>query len=235
MLALQQLNKTLRFPPVEAALEEPSGLLAFGGDLSVKRLLLAYSQGIFPWFSEGEPILWWSPQPRGILPLEQFICSHSLQKFIRKHHYKITINHAFDQVIHACAEIPRNDSGTWITEPMLKAYQDLHQAGHAQSIEVWEDNRLMGGLYGVTVGQLFCGESMFHRASNTSKLAMYYLVQHLKAHGGTFIDCQLQNSHLASLGCISVPRKDFLHRLSTAMLVSFPKSVWQARTLVAQK
>ena len=232
MLALYQLDKTLRFPAAESALDEPSGLLAFGGDLSVKRLLLAYSQGIFPWFSEGEPILWWSPQPRGILPLEQFICSQSLQKFIRKHKYKVTINHAFDQVIEACAKIPRNDDGTWITQQMIKAYQDLHVAGHAQSLEVWENDQLLGGLYGVTVGRVFCGESMFHRASNTSKLAMYYLIEHLKNHGGAFIDCQLQNPHLASLGCVSVERLDFLDRLANAMLNTFEPAVWQPRTLV---
>ncbi|MFT4993236.1 MAG: leucyl/phenylalanyl-tRNA--protein transferase [Paraglaciecola sp.] len=232
MLTLYQLDQTLRFPAAESALDEPSGLLAFGGDLSVKRLLLAYSQGIFPWFSEGEPILWWSPQPRGILPLEQFICSQSLQKFIRKHTYKITINHAFDQVILACAKIPRNDSGTWITPQMINAYQDLHQAGHAQSIEVWEHDQLLGGLYGVTVGRVFCGESMFHRASNTSKLAMYYLIEHLKANGGAFIDCQLQNPHLASLGCVSVERLDFLDRLARATVDNFEPAVWQPKILV---
>lgn len=233
MLELYQLDQTLHFPSAEYALDEPNGLLAFGGDLSVQRLLLAYSQGIFPWFSEGEPILWWSPEPRGILPLEQFICSQSLQKFIRKHHYKVTINHAFDQVILACAKIPRNDSGTWITKQMIKAYQDLHHCGHAQSIEVWENDQLLGGLYGVTVGQVFCGESMFHRASNTSKLAMYYLVEHLRSHGGAFIDCQLQNPHLASLGCVSVTRLDFLNKLASAMVKTFEPKVWQPKILVA--
>lgn len=235
MLELYQLNKALRFPPTEYALKEPCGLLAFGGDLSVERLLLAYSLGIFPWFSEGEPILWWSPEPRGILPLEQFICSRSLQKLINRHKYKVTINHAFDQVILACAKIPRNDSGTWINQQMIDAYQDLHQSGHAQSIEVWENDQLVGGLYGVTLGQVFCGESMFHRASNTSKLAMYYLIEHLKTHGGAFIDCQLQNPHLASLGCVSVERSDFLHRLTGAMLKTFEPAVWQPKILVAQE
>jgi leucyl/phenylalanyl-tRNA--protein transferase len=231
MLELYKLDHRITFPAPENALEEPSGLLAFGGDLSVERLLFAYSHGIFPWYSEGEPILWWSPEPRGILPLEQFSCSKSLQKFIRKTQLCVTLNYAFNDVIQACANIPRDDAGTWISKKMISAYQELHQEGHAQSVEVWNNGQLVGGLYGVTVGKVFCGESMFHRTTNASKLAMYYLVKYLKALGAGFIDCQLQNPHLASLGCVTISRKEFLEKLAQFRLIEFKQDSWQPMVL----
>jgi leucyl/phenylalanyl-tRNA--protein transferase len=231
MLTLTKLDKQLIFPPAKVALIEPNGLLAFGGDLSPRRLLLAYSSGIFPWFSQDEPIMWWSPDPRGILPLDNFNCSKSLKKFARNCDYQITINNAFDQVIDICAAIPRNDSGTWITDDMIQAYKNLHQLGYAHSVEVWSENNLVGGLYGVIAGKVFCGESMFHKATNASKLAMLSLIEYLKSQGAEFIDCQMQNPHLASLGCIEVPRTKFLTMLSEQNQQSFDKTVWQPQTL----
>jgi leucyl/phenylalanyl-tRNA--protein transferase len=235
MLTLTKLDQRLLFPKVEMAYTEPNGLLAFGGDLSAQRLILAYSSGIFPWFSEGEPIMWWSPDPRGILPLDNFYCSKSLKKLARNRKYKITINTDFDQVIDICATIPRNDSGTWITEEMIQAYKNLHQLGHAHSIEVWDQEVLIGGLYGIIVGKVFCGESMFHKAANASKLAMLSLVELLKSHGAEFIDCQMQNPHLASLGCIEVSRSQFLSMLTEQCKQSFDKVDWQPQTIELDK
>jgi leucyl/phenylalanyl-tRNA--protein transferase len=231
MLILTKLDRRLTFPSPEVALEEPNGLLAFGGDLSAKRLLLAYSLGIFPWYSGDEPLMWWSPNPRGILPLDEFVCSKSLAKLSRKCGYKISVNKAFNQVIDACASIPRNDSGTWITQEMIAAYKNLHSLGHAHSIEVWDNEQLIGGLYGVVSGMVFCGESMFHKVTNASKLASLALVNLMKKHGGKFIDCQMQNSHLASLGCVEVPRVEFLALLHQHSNQCFANDVWQARFL----
>jgi leucyl/phenylalanyl-tRNA--protein transferase len=231
MLTLTKLDKKLIFPPTDIALTEPNGLLAFGGDLSAERLLLAYESGIFPWFSRNEPVMWWSPNPRGILPIDNFKCSKSLKKFIRNCDYQITINIAFNQVIDECATIPRDDSGTWITYDMINAYKNLHRLGHAHSIEVWNEDTLVGGLYGIVVGKMFCGESMFHKATNASKVAMFSLVEILKSQAAEFIDCQMQNSHLASLGCIEMPRDKFLIILQQQSQKTFDKSVWQPQTL----
>tara|TARA_R110000868_G_scaffold20487_4_gene86711 strand:+ start:481 stop:1188 length:708 start_codon:yes stop_codon:yes gene_type:complete len=231
MIHLNQLSTKLHFPAPQGALTDPNGLLAFGGDLSVERLTLAYRSGIFPWFSHGEPILWWSPDPRGILPLGQFYCSAKLAKLVRQQRYRVTVNMAFEQVIDACASIPRNGSGTWITAEMIAAYKSLHHAGHAHSLEVWDKDKLVGGLYGVATGRLFCGESMFHRVTDCSKLAMYYLVTILKSENSPFIDCQMQNPHLQSLGCIQVPRAQFLQTLGKLNTQNFSASCWQARTL----
>lgn len=231
MIQLTQLSQRLYFPEPRHALDEPNGLLAFGGDLSVARLRLAYQHGIFPWFSHGEPILWWSPDPRGILPLEHFYCSKKLAKIIRQRRWQVTLNNAFDQVIDACANIDRNGSGTWITQDMINAYKQLHRAGHAHSIEVWEEQHLIGGLYGVASGKLFCGESMFHRVSDSSKVAMYYLVELMRQQGSPFIDCQMQNSHLHSLGCIEISRQQFLHELAVLQQQQFSTDCWLARRL----
>ena len=235
MLTLTKLDKQLKFPPVNTALIEPNGLLAFGGDLTAQRLLLAYSSGIFPWFSQDEPIMWWSPDPRGILPLDNFKCSKSLKKFARNCDYTITINNAFDQVIDICAIIPRDDSGTWITNDMINAYKNLHKLGHAHSVEVWSEDVLVGGLYGIIVGKVFCGESMFHKATNASKLAMLSLVELLKSQAAEFIDCQMQNPHLATLGCIEVPRTRFLNMLAEQSQQSFEYDVWRPQTLTLSK
>ncbi|WP_158969766.1 leucyl/phenylalanyl-tRNA--protein transferase [Paraglaciecola sp. L3A3] len=234
MLTLTQLDKDLIFPRCEYALDEPNGLLAFGGDLSVARLIKAYKNGVFPWYSQGEPILWWSPDPRGILLLDEFKCSKSLAKFSRNCDFQISVNMAFDQVIDSCANVPRNDSGTWITAEMIQAYKNLHNQGHAHSIEIWHDQELIGGLYGVAVGKVFCGESMFHTVTNASKLAMLNLVKLLKADGAVFIDCQMQNPHLASLGCMEIPREHFLAKLKQQTEHSFSPSLWRVRYLEPQ-
>lgn len=231
MIKLHQLDNRLTFPNNSLALDEPNGLLAFGGDLSVDRLKLAYYHGIFPWFSEGEPILWWSPDPRGVMPLSQFHCSRNLSKFVRNHSYRVSLNNAFTEVIEACSSIPRKDDGTWITQTMLDAYLALHEQGYAHSIEVWDEDILVGGLYGVAMGGVFCGESMFSYAKNTSKLAFYHLVQLLESNGADFIDCQMQNSHLQSLGCIEVSRQKFLAMLALSRDKSYPENVWISRTL----
>ncbi len=231
MISLTKLNAKLDFPDPRIALSEPNGLLAFGGDLSSKRLMLAYGNGIFPWYSHDEPIMWWSPDPRGLLPLDNFYCSTKLAKLVRQQRYQITVNKAFEQVIDACATIPRNGSGTWITPQMIAAYKSLHHEGHAHSIEVWDEGMLVGGLYGVTSGKLFCGESMFHRVTDSSKLAMYYLVDLLRSENTPIIDCQMQNPHLSSLGCIDVPRAQFLQVLHKLQQQNFSNNCWQARIL----
>jgi leucyl/phenylalanyl-tRNA---protein transferase len=231
MIRLPQLNDGQSFPDPNHALVEPNGLLAFGGELTITRLNEAYSKGIFPWFSPGEPILWWSPNPRGILPLPHFNCSRKLAKLVRQQRFKVTLNHAFDDVIDACASIPRNASGTWITIDMINAYKQLHRAGHAHSVEVWHGNDLVGGLYGVVSGKLFCGESMFHRMTDCSKLAMYFLVELLSQEEVPFIDCQMLNPHLQTLGCIEIPRRKFLTLLNSQQQQSFSKDCWHAREL----
>ncbi len=222
MIELPYLAEHTPFPPVSQALSDPEGLLAFGGSLSVERLFNAYSNGIFPWFSEGEPILWWSPDPRAIIPLHEFRASRSLRKLVRRQQYTVTLNQNFGAVTERCASIPRRmpdsqqlSTETWITEPMLQAYAALHEAGLAHSIEVWDsDNTLVGGLYGVGIGELFCGESMFHIAPNTSKLAMYALVNHMQRHQMAFIDCQMPTEHLSSLGAQTISRERFIEQLS---------------------
>ncbi|GAA0347927.1 leucyl/phenylalanyl-tRNA--protein transferase [Bowmanella denitrificans] len=226
-----KLDHKLQFPHAEDALIDPNGLLAFGGDLSVERLLLAYQSGIFPWFSEGEPILWWSPDPRGVLELDGFICSSSLAKLARSGRYQVSLNKAFAAVIEHCAKVPRDINGTWITKPMIQAYTDLHHAGYAHSVEIWEGAELVGGLYGVSIGRVFCGESMFHLRSNTSKLAFFYLVRYLKTMEFHFIDCQLQNPHLATLGIQEIPRRRFLSKLQQAVSCPAPQHCWQAGDL----
>lgn len=209
---LDPLNKT-DFPNVNDALLEPDGLLAIGGDLSTERLLAAYRHGIFPWYSDGQPILWWSPNPRAVLFPVELKISRSLRKSIRRQNYIITADSAFDAVISECA-VPRKDGlGTWITEEMNQAYIRLHQQGHAHSIEVWRDKRLIGGLYGVSVGQVFFGESMFSRESDASKLAFSFLVTQLKSWNYGLIDCQIYSEHLGTLGARVIPREDFVKLL----------------------
>ncbi len=223
MITLPYLEPDTPFPAVQHALDDPDGLLAYGADLSPGRLLSAYSQGIFPWFSEGEPILWWSPSVRAIIPIDQFKCSKSLGKLIKKQHYTVTLNKDFRAVIQQCASIPRLHRGnngaittstaTWITQDMIEAYIQLHELGLAHSVEVWDNDQLVGGLYGVAVGRIFCGESMFHHQPNTSKLALAHLVAHMQKHQCSFIDCQLPTEHLSSLGAQSIPRSSFISEL----------------------
>lgn len=246
MIELPYLTEYAPFPSVHQALNEPNGLLAFGGSLDVTRLFNAYSNGIFPWFSEHEPILWWSPDPRSIIEIWEFRTSRSLAKLVRQARYRISLNHGFEDVVKACASVVRVNphtgvlsNDTWITEEMQNAYINLHNAGLAHSVEVWENKTLVGGLYGVAVGEVFCGESMFHIKSNTSKLAMYALVQHMRRHGMAFIDCQLPTEHLSSLGAKEVPRGIFIDRLrqhnhtldSSGKISSAYRQCWQKQDI----
>ncbi len=207
------------FPPVDQALTEPPGLLAAGADLSVNRLRQAYSQGIFPWFNAGEPILWWSPNPRMVLPCDSLHLSHSLRKKLRQisrlqaagnMRTVVTVDCAFDGVIAACAQTPRHGvSHTWITHDMLQAYQRWHRQGQVHSIETWMDGKLAGGLYGVCLGSMFFGESMFAWQTDASKIALAHLVQLLKRSGCRLIDCQMETAHLASMGARTIGRNEF--------------------------
>ena len=210
-MALFALDKELIFPPVHLA--EPDGLLAIGGDLSTPRLLLAYQNGIFPWY-EGEHILWWCPDPRFVLVPSELKVSKSMQQLLKREAFQFTINKAFSQVISSCKTIPRRgQNGTWITEEIREAYTRLHFEGYAQSAEVWVDDELVGGLYGVRLGKMFFGESMFARVSNASKYAFISYVQHLMTEGVQLIDCQVYTEHLESLGARMLSRQNFLQLL----------------------
>lgn len=221
------LDKDHSFPPVEAALAEPNGLLAAGGDLSAERLLQAYRQGIFPWFSEGQPILWWSPDPRMVLIPVELRISRSLSKRLRRRDYEIRFDTAFRNVMQACATVPRHgQSGTWITPAMLDAYSDLHELGYAHSVETWIDGRLAGGIYGLAIGCMFYGESMFHRVTDASKIAMVSLMRHLQQNGFGMMDCQMKTDHLASLGGREIPRKEFSRRLVELINLPQPSGKW---------
>ncbi len=211
---MQELSKSIWFPNHDESNKD--GLIAVGGDLSVERLIHAYHLGIFPWFNEGQPLLWWSPDPRMILLPESFKVSKSLKKTILSNKYKITLNTSFEEVINCCSKIKRKgQQGTWITKNMITAYLQLHKKGHAQSVEVWSDNQLVGGLYGIDLKEkkIFCGESMFSKKNNASKIAFYYLVKKLKTENYRLIDCQMYTSHLESLGAKEIPRHEFLKYL----------------------
>ncbi len=205
------------FPPLEHALEHPDGLLAIGGDLSSARLLAAYPRGIFPWFSDDQPILWWSPNPRMVLFPNQLKVSRSLHKNLRNSGFSVTVNQAFSAVLFACARIPRADQdGTWITTDIQAAYTQLHEQGFAHSVECWYQNQLVGGLYGVGIGKIFFGESMFSLMSNASKVAFVKFVEYLRTQHYALIDCQVHSEHLASLGANLIPRSTFKQCLDTA-------------------
>jgi leucyl/phenylalanyl-tRNA--protein transferase len=198
------------FPDPDLALREPDGLLAVGGDLATERLLAAYAQGIFPWYSHGQPILWWSPDPRAVLFPERLKVSRSLRKTLRKRPYQVTLDRDFAGVIDGCAA-PRDDgAGTWITSEMRAAYIRLHRAGYAHSVESWVDGELVGGLYGVAIGRVFFGESMFTRRTDASKVAFVHLVRQLQVWGFELVDCQISSDHLKSLGAEEIPRGRFL-------------------------
>jgi leucyl/phenylalanyl-tRNA--protein transferase len=206
-------EQEINFPHPDNAL--PDGLLAAGGDLRPERLLLAYSWSIFPWYNEGDPILWWSPDPRFVLYPDELKVSKSMRPYFNQQKFRVTYDRAFDQVITACSQIPRHGKlGTWITKEMLAAYQNLHRLGYAHSVEVWEQDKLVGGLYGLALGGIFFGESMFAHKSNASKFGFISLVRRLKEEGYRLIDCQQKTPHLASLGARSIPRKDFLELLA---------------------
>ncbi len=207
------LGKELVFPPVEMASSE--GILAFGGDLQPERLILAYQSGIFPWYNEGEPIIWYSPGMRMVLFPEELKISKSMRRFIAKNKYTLSWNKAFEQVIDQCQKSLRKEQlGTWITEEMKEAYIVLHKLGFAKSVEVWDEDELIGGLYGIDLGHIFCGESMFSKVSNTSKLAFIHLVRELQKKDYKLIDCQVYNEHLDSLGAREISRKEFMGFLS---------------------
>jgi len=207
------LSKKMIFPPVESAIED--GIVAVGGDLSIERLILAYKSGIFPWYSDGEPIIWYSPDTRMVLFPTHLRVSKSMRNFIKKTNLKVTFNTNFKEVIFNCKNIKRkNQFGTWITNQMEEAYIKLHQIGVAKSFEVWDNKELVGGLYGVDLGNIFCGESMFCKVSNSSKLAFIEMVKHFKKLNYKMIDCQVYNKHLASLGAEKLSRKEFIKYLN---------------------
>jgi len=202
-------NPEQNFPALEQALQEPNGLLAAGGDLSSQRLLSAYQQGIFPWYSEGEPIMWWSPDPRSVIFPHQLKISRSLKKTLNKAIFTVTFDTAFADVINACAAPRKDEDGTWISADMTLAYSKLHELGHAHSVEVWQNKKLVGGLYGIAVGKVFFGESMFHRQTDASKVGFVRLIQQLAQWGFQLIDCQIPSQHLDSLGACLISRREF--------------------------
>lgn len=211
------VTEKLYFPPVTTA--NNYGMVAIGGDLSVQRLLLAYKSGIFPWFSEGEPIIWYSLNPRMVLFPNEFKIAKSLKQLLKKETFKVTFNQEFEKVIDQCKTIYRGgQDSTWITDAMKKAYLELHKAGYAKSVEVWKDDKLVGGLYGVDLGTIFCGESMFSKESNASKIALVYLNEKLKKENYKVIDCQMYTDYLASFGAREIPRKEFLSYLKSIKL-----------------
>jgi leucyl/phenylalanyl-tRNA---protein transferase len=209
------------FPPIERALRNPNGLLAAGADLSVERLLAAYRRGIFPWYSNGQPPLWWSPDPRMVLYCEELKLSRSLAKSIRNKGYEVRIDTAFAEVLRGCAEPRKHERGTWLSADMRVAYSRLHLEGYAHSFETWRAGELVGGLYGVALGRMFFGESMFSRATDASKVALARLVDELKARGFPLVDCQMYTPLLESLGAREIPRREFLRAL--ASLVNYPE------------
>ena len=214
------LTENDRFPPVERALKDPNGLLAAGADLSVPRLIEAYQNGIFPWYSDDQPLLWWSPDPRMVLFPEELRISRSLRKRLARRDYEVRVDTAFDAVIEACSAPRAGQQGTWITPDVAEAYSDLARTGMAHSVETWIDGELAGGLYGVALGRMFYGESMFTRAPDASKLALAHLVRQLGRWEFGMIDCQMKTAHLARFGAREIPRADFIRKL--ANLVNYP-------------
>ncbi|WP_414000044.1 leucyl/phenylalanyl-tRNA--protein transferase [Flavobacterium sp. W1B] len=208
------LSSDLFFPPVSQA--DHDGILAIGGDLSAERLQLAYKSGVFPWFEEGDPIIWWSPDPRMVLFLDELIVSKSMRNILNRKSFTVTFNKNFKDVISNCQNVKRDgQNGTWITNEMIDAYCKLHELGIAKSVEVWQDEELVGGLYGIDLGHVFCGESMFSKVSNASKVAFISLVNELKRENYKLLDCQVYNPHLESLGCREIDREEFIKILKT--------------------
>ncbi|WP_455206626.1 leucyl/phenylalanyl-tRNA--protein transferase [Kaarinaea lacus] len=219
-------DTSYEFPDASLALEEPNGLLAVGGDLSPQRLLNAYRQGIFPWFNPGEPILWWSPNPRAVLFPEKIKISRSLRRTLNKHKFSLTTDQAFDEVITACQAPRTTQQGTWITTEMRNAYNEMHRLGYAHSIECWQNCDLVGGLYGMAIGQVFFGESMFSRKSDASKVALVYLADKLIEWGYRLIDCQVESDHLISLGAENIPREQFSAYLNRWCDLPVAQNAW---------
>lgn len=210
-MSLHILNEKLWFPPVKESMED--GLLAIGGDLSPERLLLAYRSGIFPWYNDDLP-LWWSPDPRFVLFPKEIVVHKSMRSVLKNSNFQWTVNQAFSEVIHQCSSMDRrNQDGTWLNEELISSFLDLHKSGHAHSVEVWQDNQLVGGLYGLKIGNVFCGESMFSIVSNASKFGFLQYVESLRQEGIKLIDCQVYSDHLASLGARMIGREKFLEYL----------------------
>jgi leucyl/phenylalanyl-tRNA---protein transferase len=220
------LHRDTPFPPLEYAMRQPNGLLAVGGDLSPERLLDAYRRGIFPWYSDGDPILWWSPDPRMVMYPNELRVTRSLDKVLRNRPYEVRYDTSFDAVITACAEPRRDQPGTWITPEIRAAYNALHYLGYAHSIETWIDGELAGGLYGVAIGHMFYGESMFARVRDASKIAFTHLARRLAGEGYEMIDCQMHTDHLASLGAREIPRETFLDTMKRLIDSPVPLGRW---------
>jgi leucyl/phenylalanyl-tRNA--protein transferase len=215
-VAVVELGKEFRFPPQHLANTE--GLLAYGGDLKFERLMAAYHQGVFPWYSDETPILWWCPDPRFVLYPERLKVSKSMRQILRRNQFEITFDTSFREVITACQQTPRADQdGTWITNELLEAYVECHERGVAHSVEVWQNGNLVGGLYGLSIGKMYFGESMFSRVSNASKAGFVHLVRHMAARGIEMIDCQVYTKHLESLGAELIPRNRFLAQLEVLL------------------
>jgi leucyl/phenylalanyl-tRNA---protein transferase len=221
------------FPSPEAALRNPNGLLCAGGDLSKQRLLDAYRHGVFPWYSGGEPILWWSPDPRMVLFCDELKVARSLAKNMRNKGFEVRIDFAFPRVIRACSEPRKGEPGTWLSKEMQAAYLALHRAGYAHSFETWQGGELVGGLYGVAIGRMFYGESMFSRATDASKVALVALVEELRRRGFPLIDCQQRTPLLASLGAREIPRRQFLRRVTALVNYAEPPGNWTLTTHVS--
>ena len=215
------------FPPVDAAMAEPNGLLAVGRTLAVPTLIDAYARGIFPWFNKDEPVLWWSPDPRMVLSPHELHVSRSLARRLRRRDYDVTVDSAFETVMRACAGPRRGETGTWISERMIRAYRRLHDAGFAHSVETWIDGELAGGLYGVALGRAFFGESMFTRRTDASKIAFVSLVRQLERWGFGIIDCQMRTDYLASFGAREIPRREFVGALKTLVTQPGISAPWR--------
>ncbi|WP_150047991.1 leucyl/phenylalanyl-tRNA--protein transferase [Methylomonas rhizoryzae] len=228
LVQLDSRNPGQAFPPLALALSDPEGLLAYGGCLSPQRLLNAYRHGIFPWYGPGEPILWWSPNPRLVLFPDKLQVSRSLRKTLRRQTFDVTFDKAFSTVMQECAAPREGQQGTWITQDMLAAYSELHRLGYAHSVEAWHDGVLAGGLYGVTIGRVFFGESMFHRQRDASKVAFVQLVQQLTDWGYRLIDCQVSSGHLLSLGAQAIPRTQFADLIADWCGNPAADSAWQS-------
>lgn len=231
---LDPRNPQQPFPPVHLAMRDPNGLLAIGGDLSQTRLLRAYAQGIFPWYNPDEPILWWCPDPRAALPPAGLKVSRSLRKAVQRADYAVTLDRAFDQVVEACGGARAKSRGTWLGADMKRAYRELQQAGYCHSVEVWRQGALVGGLYGVAIGRMFYGESMFSRADDGSKIALYWLCRQLEIWNFELIDCQIGSPHLLGLGALEMPRDEFLRRARPAAAEAGPPAPWRFSMEVPQ-
>jgi leucyl/phenylalanyl-tRNA--protein transferase len=223
---LTRLGPEDPFPPVERALDEPNGLLCAGADLSLPRLLEAYRRGIFPWYSGKQPILWWSPDPRMVLYCKSLKVSRSLAKNLRNKGYQVRVDTVFEQVLRGCAAPRKGEAGTWLGRDMKAAYLELHHAGYAHCFETWRGNELVGGLYGVAVGRMFFGESMFSRATDASKVALVHLVEFLEGRDFPLIDCQMNTELLASMGAREIPRRAFLRAASALVNYAEPPGIW---------